>query len=212
MSDTEKPTQPENQAETKETAQRDALRAKIEANERRIAERTFADEAREGAQAAGEYAKQNPLVVVGGAVALGLLIGLMTRAGRKAAVNAATGAASAATGAASVATDAASSAVGGTAKTVGKAAKKQSAAVGTAVADSLVAYVARILEEALASAQASQDAVEDLSDTAAAKTRKAKREAGYALGTAADNARTVSKRTRRRATRSVRSVADRLTG
>ena len=108
---------------------RDELRAKIEARERRIAERTLADEAREAAEVATEYVKQHPLQVVGGAIAVGLLLGLMTRPGRRAVGNAASGTANAVGGAAS-----------GAAKTVGTAAKKQSSRLGTLIADALGAY------------------------------------------------------------------------
>lgn len=192
-------------SDTSNSTQRDALRAKIEANERRIAERTMADEAREAAGAAGRFVKENPFTVVGGAIALGIAIGLMTRSGRRVAANAAGSAANAARGAAA-------GAVGGTAKTVGKAAKHRSAAFGTLLADSIVAYGAKLLEEALDTARAGQEAVEDASGTAAAKARKIKRDAEHAAGDAIDSARSVGQRTRSRATRAVRSVADRLTG
>ncbi|MEE4154060.1 MAG: hypothetical protein V2I27_07860 [Erythrobacter sp.] len=188
-----------------DTNSRDALRAKIEANERRIAERTMADEAREAAGAAGRFVKDNPFTVIGGAIALGIAIGLMTRSGRKAAVTAAEGAANAAKGAAV-------GAVGGTAKTVGTAAKKRSAAFGALLADSIVAYGARLIEEALDTARAGQMAVEDMSESAVKRAREVRRDAEHAAVDAAESARSVGERTRHRATRAVRSVADRLTG
>ncbi len=182
---------------------RDELRAKIEARERRIAERTLAEEARQAAGAASDYIKQHPLQVVGGAVTVGLLIGLMTRSGRKAvgsAVgNAASGTASAVGGAAT-----------GAAKTVETAARKQSTRLGTLIADALVAYGIKLVDDALDTARAGKDAVEDLGDAAAAKARTAKREAQHAAGTAADKTRTVGQRTRRRATRAVRNLSDRV--
>jgi len=156
-------------SDTENSDKRDALRAKIEANERRIAQRSLADEARAGAQAASRYTKENPLTVIGGAIAVGLLIGLLTKPGRKAAASAATGAANAAKGAAS-------SAIGGTANTVGKAAKKRSAALGTMVADTLVTYGAALIDEALSSAKAGQEAAEDFSDSAVAAGRRVRRE------------------------------------
>lgn len=191
---------------------RDALRAKIEANERRIAARTMADEAREAAEAAGRFVKANPLTVIGGAVALGIAIGLMTRSGRKVAANAAGSAASAANAASGAAAGMFGGAVGGTAKTVGKAAKKRSSALGTLLADTVVVYGARLIEEALDTARAGQEALEDMSETAVVKAREVRRDAGQAAGNAVDNARSVGQRTRNRATRAVRSVADRLTG
>jgi hypothetical protein len=68
---------------------RDALRAKIEAGERRIAQRDLASDAREAAQAAADYARANPGKVVAGALVIGLVIGLLTAPGRRAASNAA---------------------------------------------------------------------------------------------------------------------------
>lgn len=63
---------------------REALRAKIEAGEQRNAERSFAEQAKEAADGALEYVKANPLKSVA-AVAVGaLLIGAMTRPGRRA--------------------------------------------------------------------------------------------------------------------------------
>lgn len=63
---------------------REALRAKINAGEARQAERTLADQAKDAADGALEYVKANPIKSVA-AVAIGaLLIGAMTRPGRKA--------------------------------------------------------------------------------------------------------------------------------
>ena len=76
------------------------LRAKIEASERRNAERTLADQAREAAEAATEYTRAHPLTVIGGAVAIGLLVGLATRPGRRVATRAAGAVGAAASGAA----------------------------------------------------------------------------------------------------------------
>ena len=62
---------------------RDSLRARIEAAERRNAERSLADQARAAAEKASDFARANPLTVIGGALAVGLVIGLATRPGRK---------------------------------------------------------------------------------------------------------------------------------
>ena len=182
---------------------RDELRAKIEARERRIAERTLADEAREAAGAATQYVKENPMQVVGGAIAVGLLIGLMTSPGRRAVGKTASGTADAVTGAVT-------GAASGTAKSVGTAARKQSSRFGTLIADALVAYGVRLIDEALDAGRAGKDAAEDLSDAATAKAREVRRDAEYAAGTAADKTRAMGQRTRRRATRAVRDLADRI--
>jgi len=178
---------------------RDELRSKIEARERRIAERTIADETRDAASVATEYVKQHPIQVVGGAIALGLVLGLMTRPGRKAVGNTASGTASAVTGAAS-----------GAAKSVGNTAKTQGSRFGTLLADALVAYGIKLIDDALDGARAGKEKVEDFSDAAGAKARTVKRDAEYAAGTAADKSRAMGQRTRRRATRAVRNLADRV--
>ncbi|MEO0417589.1 MAG: hypothetical protein AAF249_01905 [Pseudomonadota bacterium] len=180
---------------------RDELRAKIESRERRIAERALADEARDVAGAATEYVKQNPMQVVGGAIALGLLVGLMTRPGRRAVGNAATGTASAVGDAAS-----------GAAQKVGDAAKSQGSRFGTLLADALVAYGIKLIDDALDGARAGKEKAEDFSDAASAKAQTVKRDAQYVAGTAADKTRAMGQRTRRRATRAVRNLADRVSG
>ena len=60
------------------------LRARIEAGNKRLEERTLADQAKDAAGTAVEFAKKHPLATVGGAVVLGLAIGAMTRPGRRA--------------------------------------------------------------------------------------------------------------------------------
>jgi len=190
--------------------QRDELRAKIEASERRIAERTLADEARDAVNTASDYARQNPLQVIGGAVALGVVIGLMSGKGRRAARKAAAGAASAVSDAASGAAGTVSSTASGAAKTVGKSAKKRGTAFGTLVADALVAYGIKLIDEVLDGARTGQDKLEDISDATTAKARSVKRDAQYAAGSVADKSLAAGQRTRRRATRAVRGLADRV--
>ncbi len=174
--------------------QRDALRAKIEASERRIAERTVADQARDAAEAATNYSKANPLTVVGGAIAAGLLIGLITKPGRRAARNAATGTVSAVSGAAT-----------GTVKTV-KSAANRGSAFGTLLGDTVVAYGIRIIDEVMDGARAGQDKLEDFGDAASTTVRKAARDAEYMTGSTVDKTRAATKRTGRRASRAVRNL------
>ncbi|MBV7259921.1 hypothetical protein [Erythrobacter crassostreae] len=178
---------------------RDELRAKIEASERRIAERTVTDQAKEVASAATTYVKENPLTVLGGAIAIGLVIGAMTNPGRRAARGAATGVANAVSGAAS-----------GAAKSVSGAAKKRGTAYGSLLADALVAYGIKLIDSALDTARNGQDKIEDISDSATARAREVRREADYFAGTAADKGRAVTQRTRRRAERAVRDIKDRV--
>ncbi len=59
------------------------LRKKIEAGEKRNAERSFADQAKDVADSAVEFTKKHPFAVIGGAIVIGLAIGAMTRPGRR---------------------------------------------------------------------------------------------------------------------------------
>ncbi|MCH2488006.1 MAG: hypothetical protein MK010_09730 [Erythrobacter sp.] len=62
---------------------REALRQRIEASEQRNAERSFADQAKDVLDSATDFAKKHPLTVIGGAIGVGLLVGAMTRPGRR---------------------------------------------------------------------------------------------------------------------------------
>lgn len=72
-------------ADTRMTDQqkREELRARIEAAEERNQRRTLADQARDAADGAIAFTRKHPLAVVGGAVAVGLAIGAMTKPGRR---------------------------------------------------------------------------------------------------------------------------------
>ncbi|MFU7528891.1 hypothetical protein [Qipengyuania sp. ASV99] len=180
-------------------AKRDELRARIEASERRIAERTLAEQAQEAAIAAGDFARKNPLTVVGGAIAIGLIIGAMTSPGRRVASSAAKAASA---GAAELTSSAA--------KSVGNAVKTRGSALGTLIADAAIAYGIKLIDEAMDSARASKDAAENIGDSAAAKVRALRRDAVYVAGTATDKGRTAAQKTRRRAARAVRDLTDRI--
>jgi len=189
---------------------RDALRTKIEASERRIAERTLAEQAAEAAQAATDYARANPLKVVGGAIVVGVAIGLMTNPGRAAAHKAASGAASAVGNAASGTANAVSNAAAGAGKAASNAVKSRGSVFIGLVTDALVAYGIKFIDQALDGAKNGQDRIEDLSDSATAKAREIRRDASYAVGTAADKTRTTARRSRRRAERAIRDLTERV--
>ncbi|MEM1195878.1 MAG: hypothetical protein AAGH57_07215 [Pseudomonadota bacterium] len=184
---------------------RDELRAKIDAQERRMAERTLADEAREAASAASHYAKEHPLQVVGGAIALGLALGLLTKPGRRAAGRAASGTANAVGGAAS-------GAVKGVGKGVGKAAKKRGSAIAGLLADALVAYAIKLIDEALESSRAGPADGADTNGGSMAKDNAASRSTDTANGSSAGEIQARRNQARNRATRAVRNLADRVTG
>jgi len=171
---------------------RDSLRARIEAAERRNADRTLADSAREAAQAAADYTRANPLIVIGGAVAVGLAIGLLTRPGRQMARRVT----SSATGAVSGAASSAASGVKGVAASGGSR-------LGRMLGDAAVAYVLTLIDEALDTARAGQDRAADLGDAAEAQARKLKAGATQMAGNAAESSRELARKTRATAGRVV---------
>lgn len=65
------------------TDSRDALRQRIEDGEARLAERDFARSASGAAKAAGDFVRAHPVATVAGVAVLGILIGAMTRPGRR---------------------------------------------------------------------------------------------------------------------------------
>lgn len=191
-------------------AKRDALRQKIEASERRIAERTLGEQAKEAVDAAVDYTKANPLTVIGGAIAVGLAIGLMTKPGRRVAGKAASSAANVASDTASKVGGVASNAAGSAADTVKTAALDRTNAVWAMIADTLVGYAIKLMDDSLGGPKAGKDKLEDLSDSAASKARSLRREASYMAGSVADKGRTASRRTKRRAERAVRDLTKRV--
>ena len=188
---------------------RDALRQKIEASERRIAERTLGEQAKEAVDTAVDYTRKNPLKVIAGAVVVGVAIGLMTQPGRRVAGKAASSAAGAATLAASKVGGAAESAANAAKGSVTTAAHKRTSALWVLIADTIADRAMDIIDDILGGATAGKDALEDMGDSAAATARSVRREAGYVAGAAADKGRAATQRTKRRATRAVRDLTQR---
>ena len=180
------------------TENRDELRAKIEASERRIAERTLADQAKEAADSAVEYTRKHPLTVIGGAIGLGLLIGLATPPGRRAARSAAARTA-----------DVFDSAAGRTAD-FAREAPAEVSRVGNLVSNAILAFGMKLIDSATNTAQAGQDAFEDLSASAADRAREIRRDVAYKAGSATDKGMSVTRRTRRKAERAARDIKGRL--
>ena len=142
---------------------RDALRARIEAAERRNAERTLAVQAREAASAAVDYTRAHPLTVIGGALALGLAIGLLTRPGRQLAHRVATGAGEAVSGARSSA-----------ASGVKRVAVRSGSQLGTLIGEAVMNYVMTMIDEALDTARTGQERAADLGEAASSKVQVAR--------------------------------------
>lgn len=175
--------------------QRDALRARIEAAERRNADRTIADQARAAADSAIDYTRAHPLTVIGGALALGLVIGLLTRPGRRVAGRAFHGASEAISGAASTASS-----------SVKSVASRKPSRLGTMIGEAAVAYVLNLINDLVETAEAGQQRAEDLGDTAAAKARRLSAEAGVVAASAADNTRALARKTRDKAMGAARDI------
>lgn len=153
---------------------RDSLRARIEAAERRNAERSLSDQAREVAAAANDYARANPLKVVAGALAVGLLIGLATRPGRKVAGRA-VGAVSAA----------ASGAAGNAASGIKDVAARGGSRIATLLGEAAMAYAMTLIDDLVAGARSSQEKIADLGEEAGAAARKTRAKAAGAVRKAA---------------------------
>ncbi|MHA6333629.1 hypothetical protein ACXYL9_08075 [Qipengyuania sp. CAU 1752] len=62
---------------------RDALRQRIEEGQARLAERDWAADAQKAADSAKEFVREHPIATVAGVATIGLLIGAMTRPGRR---------------------------------------------------------------------------------------------------------------------------------
>lgn len=181
--------------------QRDALRARIEAAERRNSERSLADNAREATDAAVQYTRAHPLTVIGGALALGLAIGLMTRPGRRLARNVVGSASDAVSGATSNATSG-----------VKSVAARGGTALGSMFGEAAMAYVMTLIDDAVETARGGQDRAEDLGDAAGAQARKLGASAMQAADTAAESSRSLARKTRKAAGRVVADLARKTKG
>lgn len=180
---------------------RDALRARIEAAERRNADRTIADQAREAAEAAVQYTRANPLTVIGGALAAGLVVGLLTRPGRRVAGRALHSTADAISGTASSARSSARN------LTV-----RGGSRLGKMVGEAAVAYAMTMIDEVLETARAGQERAADLGDAAGTQARKLSANASDAATTAAGNTRALARRTRDVAAGVVRDLGRKTKG
>lgn len=163
---------------------RDALRARIEAAERRNAERTLGDQAREAAGAAADYTRAHPLAVIGGAVALGVAVGLLTRPGRRVAGKALHSAGDAIS-------DAAASASSGVKRVTNRGGSR----IGQMVGEAAMGYLMTAIDELLETARAGQDKAAEIGDSATTQARKLSANASDAAGSAADNTRALARKT-----------------
>lgn len=189
--------QPRFLADTK----RDSLRARIEAAERRNADRSLADSAREAAKAAADYTRANPLTVIGGALAVGLVIGLLTRPGRRVARRVVSSASGAVSGAASSAT----SGVKGVAARGGSR-------IGLMLGEAAVAYIMTLVDDALETARARQDRAGEIGDAAGEQVRKLGAGAADAVESAAATSRNLVRKSRSAAERVVRDLKRKTKG
>jgi hypothetical protein len=166
------------------TQQRDALRARIEAAERRNAERTLADQARDAATAVTDYTRAHPFAVIGGAVALGLAIGLLTRPGRRIASEAY-----------HTASDRISDAASTASSGVKRVTQGRGSRIGERIGEAVMGYVMIALDELLETARAGQERAGELGEAAGKEARKLSVTASDAAGSAADNTRELVRKT-----------------
>ncbi len=160
---------------------RDSLRARIEAAERRNAERSLADNARAAATAAADYTRAHPLAVIGGALAVGLAIGLLTRPGRR------------------MVSSAATSATSGI-KTI---AARGGSQIGTLLGEAAIGYIMALVDDAMQTARTGQERIGELGDAASAQARNLKSGAAQAAGAAAGKSRNLARSARSKASRAV---------
>lgn len=172
-------------------AKRDALRTRIEAAERRIAERSLVDDAREAAQTAADYARANPGKVVAGALVVGLVIGLMTAPGRAAAASAA----ARVTG---------KSKTSDAQKAVAEASEKSSKFV-MMLANAVVTQALKIFDDVRDGAAVGAERAGDLAEKASDEAQRLGREA-------ADHSGDFARRTRAAAETAARDIAKRVRG
>lgn len=185
---------------------RDALRARIEAAERRNADRTLADQAREAADAAVDYTRANPLTVIGGALAVGLLIGLLTRPGRRMASRAIHTTTDAISGTAA-------SARSGVSNLTSRGATGHSGSgLGRMVGEAALGYAMTIIDEVLETARAGQERAGELGDAAGTQAKKLSANASEAASTAAGSTRAFARKTREAAAGVVRDLGRKTKG
>ena len=156
------------------TEKRDALRARIDASERRNADRTLADQARSVADAAVTYTRENPLKVIGAAVVVGAAVGLASRPGRRAASKALHTASGAFAGAASSASSSVKSLTG-----------HRPSRLRSLVSNSVMTYAMALIDDVIDAAEEGRNKAGDLSDAAGAKARRLSKDASHAAGSAA---------------------------
>lgn len=174
---------------------RDALRARIESAERRNADRTLADQARAAADTAIDYTRANPLTVIGGALAAGVVIGLLTRPGRRMATRAYHNA-----------SDAISDATTSVSRRARGLTSGRKSRFSDLIGDTAMAYVMSLLDEALDGARAAQDRAEALGDAAGTQAKKLGHNAADAAGSAADNTRALARKASTAAAGAVRDL------
>lgn len=181
--------------DTTSTQQRDALRARIEAAERRNTDRSLSDQARAAAGAAVDYTRANPLTVIGGALAVGLALGLLSRPGRRVAGKALHSAGGAISGAASTASSG-----------VKSVAARGGSRLGAMIGEAAVAYAMTMIDDVLDAAREGKDRAGDLTEAAGTQARKLGSEASDAAGSAADSTRALARKTRDAALGVVRDI------
>lgn len=174
---------------------RDALRARIEASEARNAARNLADQAREAAETAVDYTRAHPLTVIGGALAVGLALGLLSRPGRRAAGRAMHTAGDAISGAASSAS-----------ASVKSVTSRRGSRLNRLIGDTAVTYILTMIDDVLDAAEEGKERAGDLGHAASRRAKKLGAEANDVAGSAADSTRALARKAQDTAAGLVRDI------
>ena len=161
---------------------REALKERIEAGRQRLAERDLGTAAKQMADDAAQFTKEHPLMVVAGAIGIGLAIGAMTKPGRKAGTKAIQ-----------------------RTSVVALLAREAALSFGMEALD-------KITSAAGEAKRTGGDKLEDISDAVSTKARAVKRDTAYKAEAANDAVRTASRKAARKTGRKIRDTRERLRG
>jgi ElaB/YqjD/DUF883 family membrane-anchored ribosome-binding protein len=163
---------------------RDALAERIEAGRQRLAQRMedgdMAAVAKQAADDAVEFTKKHPFAVIAGAIGAGLVIGAMTKPGRKAT------------------------------KQVAKRSSVMAVLASEAALAFGMEALSRFTETAGNAKQSGRDRLEDMGDAVGSTARKLRRDTTYKAEAANDAVRSASRKASRKTTRTIRDVRARL--
>ena len=161
---------------------REKLREKIATGQARLAERSIGDYARDARDNATGFVREHPLVVVGAALAVGVVLAaVIPGPGRR------------------------------LSQRVGKTLANRASAIAAIAAELGVAYAASLMNAAGSAAQSGQDKLEDFGVAIGDDARKVRRETTQRIATATDRARSFKRDTANKARRTLRDLRGSIT-